>query len=136
MSRENAYFGGGCFWNTELVFSKANGILGSEVGFCQPPKNGKQKSSKVEVVKIVFDGRLTSFKQLIDVFWDTHNASNPSNQNQKNSERSVLFYINEQQKNQAEVSVEAKNAQEKIYTTITSFDKYSRASARDQHYYF
>ncbi|MCH8906255.1 MAG: peptide-methionine (S)-S-oxide reductase [Candidatus Heimdallarchaeota archaeon] len=136
MSQETAYFGGGCFWNTELVFSKANGILGTEVGFCQPTKNGKQKLSKVEVVKIVFDDKLTTFIKLIDVFWVTHNASNPSNQNQKNIERSVLFYINEQQKNHAEVAVEAKNAQEKIYTTITSFDKYSRASDRDQHYYF
>jgi peptide-methionine (S)-S-oxide reductase len=148
LGMEKAIFGAGCFWGVESVFRKVQGVVDVAVGYCggegENPNYQEVCSGQTgyaEVVKIEFDPGVLSFEKLLDVFWGSHN---PSTLNQQGPDfgtqyRSVIFYLNESQKNLAEASLrnleELGQYQGSIATEITAAGKFYRAEEYHQRYH-
>ena len=136
MDHKIAYFGAGCFWHSELIFSKVPGVLDTEVGYGQAPQTNGEIVSSVEVVKVSYDPSLVDYETLIDTFWTTHNPANPSNKNMQNIERSTLFTLNDTQNKVAKRTLEKKASYQEVYTSIVELSDYRKAPEKDQKYYF
>ena len=111
MGKESATFGAGCFWCIEAVFQQLNGvdtvISGYGGGKIANPTYREVCSGltgHAEVARITYDPAIISFKELLEVFWQTHD---PTTLNRQGADvgtqyRSVVFYHNDQQKGEAE----------------------------------
>ncbi|WP_332605953.1 peptide-methionine (S)-S-oxide reductase MsrA [Acinetobacter sp. ESBL14] len=108
---QQALFGGGCFWCVEAVFLQLKGVekvvSGYAGGISQNPTYEQVcqgTTQHAEVVLIDFDERQISYTQLLNVFFTTHD---PTTLNRQGNDigtqyRSVVYYFNEEQKQQAE----------------------------------
>lgn len=75
---EVAVFAGGCFWCTEADFDKVPGVLATTSGYtggktANPTyaEVSSHATGHAEAVKVVFDSRRVSYRQLVDYFWRT-----------------------------------------------------------------
>jgi peptide-methionine (S)-S-oxide reductase len=84
---EAAVFGGGCFWCTEAVFKALKGVHAVQSGYCggavEHPTYEQictKLTGHIEVVKIDFDPAVVSYKELLEVFFATHDPTTPGRQ--------------------------------------------------------
>jgi peptide methionine sulfoxide reductase msrA/msrB len=145
---ETATFGNGCFWCTEALFAQLKGVdkvtSGYSGGHTKDPTykevcNGE--TGHAEVVQVVYDPNVITFKELLEVFWSTHD---PTTKNRQGADvgtqyRSAIFYHDDKQKELAE-KYKAKLDKEKVFdrpivTEITKFDKFYPAENYHQDYY-
>lgn len=108
---KQATFGGGCFWCTEAVFQRLEGVhqvvSGYSGGHVENPTY-KQVSAKrtghAEVIQVTYDPKVVDYKQLLEVFWKTHDPTTPNQQGADIGPqyRSVVFYHDDEQKELAE----------------------------------
>jgi peptide-methionine (S)-S-oxide reductase len=147
-NKESATFGAGCFWCVEAVFERLNGvekvISGYSGGTVPNPTyeevcNGT--TGHAEVCQIIYDPQKISYKELLEVFWSTHD---PTTLNRQGNDvgtqyRSAIFYHNEEQKKLAEeykrTLAEAKIFDNPIVTEITKLNKFYEAEKYHQDYY-
>ncbi len=103
---EIAVFGGGCFWCTEAVFQKLNGVRSIEPGYAGgavPNPTYEQVASgttgHTESVRIVFDPAAVSYRDLLTVFFATHDPTTPNRQGSDvgTQYRSAIFFTSEEQ---------------------------------------
>jgi peptide-methionine (S)-S-oxide reductase len=104
---KQATFGGGCFWCTEAVFQRLNGVQkvvsGYSGGHVENPTykqvTGK-KTGHVEVIQVTYDPSLVEYKELLEVFWKTHDPTTKDRQGADVGPqyRSVVFYHDDEQK--------------------------------------
>lgn len=140
-----AVFGGGCFWCTEAVFLSLKGveqvISGYTGGRTLNPSyeqicNGDTEHA--EVIQIHFDDQQISFKQLLDVFFATHD---PTTLNRQGNDigtqyRSVIFYTNaEQQQHAADYINELKIGGLNIVTELSPLPTFYPAEDYHQNFY-
>ena len=109
-----AVFGGGCFWCTEAVFDELRGVKSVVSGYAGgSTKNPTYeevcggRTGHAEVIKIDFDPAEIAFKDLLTVFFATHD---PTTLNRQGNDvgtqyRSAIFYANEEQKREAEAFI-------------------------------
>jgi len=135
----------GCFWGPEVKFSKLDGVLKTEVGYCggnNSQTNYKEvcsgSTNHAEVVKLEFDPKLISYEQIIKFFYEIHDPTTLNSQGPDfgTQYRSEIFYFNEQQKKIAEKITNEKNDQfsGKIVTKISSVKNYCSAEEYHQKY--
>lgn len=145
---DTATFGAGCFWCVEAIFKELKGvksiISGYSGGNVENPTYEQVCSGKTghaEVCQITFDSNIISFKELLEVFWQTHD---PTTLNRQGNDvgtqyRSVIFYHNESQRNIAEFYKEELNKSgafnSPIVTEIVKFNKFFPAENYHQDYY-
>jgi peptide-methionine (S)-S-oxide reductase len=143
-----ATFGAGCFWCVEAVFQRLNGVIKVESGYSGgslPNPTYEEvctgKTGHAEVVQITFDAGKISYAELLEVFWKTHD---PTTLNRQGADvgtqyRSVIFYHNESQKEEAEkLKRDLDNAgiwSLPIVTEISPFKNFYRAEEYHQNYY-
>lgn len=117
--KEVVVFGGGCFWCTEAVFKMLKGVLSVIPGYAGGSAAGptyEQVSSgdtgHAEVIKIEFDSGEISFRDLLTVFFATHDPTTPNRQGPDagTQYRSIIFYTNTLQKDEAESFIKGINA--------------------------
>lgn len=108
---QEATFGAGCFWCVEAVFQDLKGVhsvvSGYSGGHIKNPAYREVcegRTGHAEVARITFDPEVISFKDLLEVFWMTHD---PTTLNRQGADvgtqyRSAVFYHNEEQKEIAE----------------------------------
>jgi peptide-methionine (S)-S-oxide reductase len=110
LSSEVATLGSGCFWCSEAVFSELQGVTKVEPGYA----GGKvpnptyedvctDSTGHAEVAQVTFDPSVISYRELLEVFFSTHD---PTTLNRQGADvgtqyRSVIFYANESQKAEA-----------------------------------
>lgn len=108
---QTAVFASGCFWGTEYWFAKADGIVKTTVGYAggniENPSYREVctgKTGHAESVEVVFDPKETDYEQLVKLFFETHNPSQRGGQGPDVGDqyRSVIFYLNDEQKDIAE----------------------------------
>ena len=145
---EVATFGSGCFWCTEAIFERVNGVVsvvsGYSGGTVKNPNYDEVctgKTGHAEVTQITFDPKVVSYDELLEIFWKTHD---PTTLNRQGNDvgtqyRSVIFYHNDVQKQKAEY-YKNKLTEEKIWdkpivTEITKFEKFYPAEDYHQEYY-
>ena len=135
----------GCFWGPEIKFSKLEGVLKTEVGYCGGNSNKTTyeevctgTTNHAEVVKIEFDPKIISYEQLLNYFFDIHdpttlNAQGPDIGTQYRCE---IFYLNENKKNIAHKVLKERNINlsAKIVTKLSPDKNYSTAENYHQKY--
>ena len=101
----------GCFWGPEIKFSKINGVIKTEVGYCGG--NSSQTTYKevctgstnhAEVVKIDFDEKVITYEEILKIFFEIHDPTTLNSQGPDfgTQYRSEIFYLNDNQKKIAE----------------------------------
>ena len=101
----------GCFWGPEEKYRKINGITSTEVGYCGGNSSNvsyeevcTNTTGHAEVIKLEFDENIISYENIINLFFEFHNASQVDGQgpNIGTNYRSEIFYSSEEQKKTAE----------------------------------
>ena len=142
---EIAILGLGCFWGPEVKFSKLDGVLKTEVGYCGGNNNKTNykevctgSTNHAEVVKLEFDPKLISYEKIIKFFYKIHDPTTLNSQGPDfgTQYRSEIFYLNEQQKQIAEKITNEENIKfsGKIVTKISLVKNYCPAEEYHQKY--
>lgn len=138
----------GCFWCTEAVFKRVNGVIsvisGYTGGSIDNPSYDEVCSGRTghaEAVQVKFDPKIISVKQILEIFWYTHD---PTTLNRQGNDvgtqyRSAVFYDSESQKNIA-LKVKEELENKKVYsnpivTEITPFKNFFEAEEYHRDYY-
>ena len=142
---EIAVLGLGCFWGPEIKFSKIDGIIRTEVGYCGG--NTTQTSYRevctgntnhAEVVKLEFDPKIISYNKVLEFFFEFHDPTTLNSQGPDFGVqyRSEIFYLNEKQKNIAEEIIEKENEKlsGKVVTKLSLLKNYCPAEEYHQRY--
>ena len=104
---KKAIFGLGCFWGPEEKFSKLNGIVNTEVGYCggNVDKTTYEevcsgKTNHAEVVKIEFDEKIISYSEIVKKFFELHDPTTLNRQGPDigTQYRSEIFFLDNEQK--------------------------------------
>jgi peptide-methionine (S)-S-oxide reductase len=147
-SQEVATLGGGCFWCLEAVFDELRGVdevvSGYSGGFVLNPTYRQVcdgKTGHAEVVRVVFDPAVITFRELLEVFFAIHD---PTTLNRQGADvgpqyRSAIFYHSPQQKETAQAVIAELNAakvfDKPIVTEVTGVTKFYPAEDYHQEYY-
>ena len=135
----------GCFWGPEIKFSKINGIIKTEVGYCggNSPKTTYKEvctgnTNHAEVVKLDFDEKIISYEKILNIFFEIHDPTTLNSQGPDfgTQYRSEVFYLNESQKQIAE-KVFKETSQKlsgKVVTKISLLKNYCPAEEYHQKY--
>ena len=145
---QKATFGMGCFWCTEALFQRLNGVVsvksGYEGGDIPNPTYedvSRGDTNHAEVLEINFDPAKISFDELLEVFWKSHD---PTTLNRQGADvgtqyRSVIFYHSDEQKEIAtkykEELNKAKAFNDPIVTEISKAETFYVAENYHQDYY-
>lgn len=145
---KTATFGGGCFWGVEAVFRQHQGVMAVTSGY----EGGNQQNPSyqdvcsgltghAEVVEIKFDPIITSYRELLKVFFANHN---PTQLNQQGPDigsqyRSAVFFHDESQRQAAldfiaQLSGEERFNDRQIVTEVTPASTFYRAEEYHQDY--
>lgn len=120
---EVATLGGGCFWCTDAVFSQLKGVEKIEPGYSGGERENPTyeevsagTTGHAEVAQITFDPKVISFKEILQIFFSTHDPTTLNRQGPDigSQYRSVIFYHNNQQKEIAEQVIK-ELSEEKIF---------------------
>ncbi|MGB0838215.1 MAG: peptide-methionine (S)-S-oxide reductase MsrA [Flavobacteriaceae bacterium] len=145
---EEATFGNGCFWCTEAIFQRLEGVERVRSGYAGGhTKNPSYqdvvtgKTGYAEVIDIKFDPTVISYTELLEVFFATHDPTTLNRQgyDRGTQYRSAVFYHNETQKELAEQMIKtldnAEVFEDPIVTEVTELDKFYVAEDYHQNYY-
>lgn len=148
MQHEVATLGAGCFWCVEAIYQQLEGVVKVESGY-----SGGQtahptyeevctgRTGHAEVIQVTFDPQKISFKELLEVFFRTHD---PTTLNRQGADvgtqyRSAIFYHSEEQRKTAEAVKQetgaAKIWDDPIVTEIVRYDAFYKAEEYHQNYY-
>ena len=145
---ETIVLGGGCFWCTEAVFDRVQGVLDVESGY----SNGETvkpsyeqvctgRTGHAEVVKLVFDPAQISLREILEIFFVVHDPTTLNRQgNDAGTQyRSGIYYTGEAQKQVAEsvmrAIAESKTYHSPIVTEVQPLSNYSAAEDYHQDYF-
>ncbi|MBA3431484.1 MAG: peptide-methionine (S)-S-oxide reductase MsrA [Actinobacteria bacterium] len=112
---EKATFGAGCFWQVEAAFRRLRGVKKTTVGYAGGvTKNPTyedvctDRTGHAEVVQVEFDPQLVSYRELLDVFWSSHDPTQLNRQGPDigSQYRSVIFTHGPEQAAVARTSTE------------------------------
>ncbi len=143
---ELATFGGGCFWCTEAVFQRIDGVKSVASGYAGGKRDNPTyeevctgQSGHAEVIQIAFDPQKVAFTDLLDIFWLAHDPTTLNRQgNDRGTQyRSVIFYHDGKQKVAAEAAKKSAAPQfsDPIVTEISPLPKFFKAEGYHQNYY-
>lgn len=142
---QQALLGGGCFWCVEAVFLQLKGvnqvISGYAGGHTEHPSYEdicRGDTQHAEVILIDYDESQIDFRQLLDVFFTTHD---PTTLNRQGNDvgtqyRSVIYYLNDEQQQQAQSQIDQLKAQGiEIVTELTPAPTFFPAEEYHQNFF-
>jgi peptide-methionine (S)-S-oxide reductase len=144
---EFALVGGGCFWCTEAVFEKLDGVIEVISGYAGGETNNPTykeictgKTGHAEVIRIKFDPRIISFSEILQIFGNAHD---PTTLNRQGADvgtqyRSTVMFFNEEQKEIAHLWKEklSKSLVDPVVTEIVPAPRFYPAEEYHQDFYF
>ena len=142
---EIAILGLGCFWGPEIKFSKLDGVIKTEVGYCGGNSSQTNynevctgETNHAEVVKLEFDPTIIPYEKILEIFFKIHDSTTLNSQGPDfgTQYRSEIFYLNDQQKIIAKKIIEEENKRlsEKVVTKISLVKNYCAAEEYHQKY--
>ena len=143
---ESVVLGGGCFWCMEAVFDHVPGVKSVVCGYAGGhTKNPTYEdvctdtTGHAEVVRVEFDPTVTSYAQLLEVFFNAHDPTTLNRQggDEGTQYRSIILFADEAQKSAAEKSKAAAQASysDPIMTEIAPLTTFYAAEEHHQHYF-
>ena len=146
--KQTAVLGGGCFWGVQEVFEHVKGVKdvisgysGGSVGSPSYEQVSTGRTGHAESVKITFDPAKISYGQLLKVFFSV--VHDPTQLNRQGPDtgsqyRSVIFYVNDEQKRIAEAYIaqleQARSFRDPIVTQVVPMTKFYDAELYHQNY--
>ncbi len=135
----------GCFWGPEIKFSKIDGIIKTEVGYCggnNAVTTYKEvctgTTNHAEVVKLDFDEKIITYEKILKIFFQIHDPTTLNSQGPDigTQYRSEIFYLNDNQKKIAEKVLLNVNERlsGKVVTKISLLKNYCPAEEYHQKY--
>ena len=145
---ETIVLGGGCFWCTEAVFDRVQGVLDVESGY----SNGHVvnpsyeqictgRTGHAEVVKVAFDPSQITLREILEIFFVVHDPTTLNRQgNDAGTQyRSGIYYTDEAQKQVAQDVIreiaDGGTYRSPIVTEVAPLANYSTAEAYHQDYF-
>ncbi len=138
-----AYLAGGCFWGLEDLFRTQPGISSIDAGYTGGDNENptyQNHPGHAEALEIVYDDEKTSYKNLLDFFFQIHNPTtlNQQGNDRGTSYRSAIFYQNQDEKKQAEDFIhlvdDSNRWKDPVVTTLEPFTKFWKAEEYHQDY--
>ena len=134
---------GGCFWGLEDLIRKQDGVVSTQVGYTggsvlNPAYQNHE--GHAEAVEIEYDVEKTSYRKLLDFFFQIHNPTtlNQQGNDYGTSYRSAIFYASEEEKKEAENFIEIVNKSGRwpkpVVTSLEPLDKFYVAEDYHQDY--
>ena len=135
----------GCFWGPEIKFSKIEGIIKTEVGYCGGNSHTTTykevctgNTNHAEVVKLDFDEKIITYKKILKIFFQIHDPTTLNSQGPDfgTQYRSEIFYLNNNQKILAEEILNETNERlsGKVVTKVSLLKNYCPAEEYHQKY--
>ena len=135
----------GCFWGPEIKFSKIEGIIKTEVGYCGGNNSITTykevctgNTGHAEVVKLDFDEKIITYEKILKTFFQIHDPTTLNSQGPDfgTQYRSEIFYLNDNQKAIAEKVYHDVNERlsGKVVTKISLLKNYCPAEEYHQKY--
>lgn len=135
----------GCFWGPEIKFSKIDGVIKTEVGYCGGNSSVTTykevctgNTNHAEVVKLDFDEKIISYEKILKTFFQIHDPTTLNSQGPDfgTQYRSEIFYLNDNQKIIAEKVLNEVNKRlsGKVVTKISLLKNYCPAEEYHQKY--
>ena len=135
----------GCFWGPEIKFSKIEGIIKTEVGYCGGNSSTTTykevctgKTNHAEVVKLDFDEKIITYEKILKIFFQIHDPTTLNSQGPDfgTQYRSEIFYLNDKQKKIAEKVLKDMNQRlmGKVVTKVSLLKNYCPAEEYHQKY--
>jgi peptide-methionine (S)-S-oxide reductase len=141
---EAAIFGGGCFWCTEAVFDELRGVVSVMPGYAGgSAKNPTYEevcggsTGHAEVIRIEFDPSKISYRDLLTVFFATHDPTTPNRQGNDvgTQYRSIVLHTNEEQKQEAEKFIQELKASAPVVTEMKPLGEFYEAEDYHRKYF-
>jgi peptide-methionine (S)-S-oxide reductase len=144
---EKIILAGGCFWCTEAVFERAEGVLDVVSGYAGgKTENPTYKevcygtTGHAEIIEVTFDPEVTSLEAMLHLFWQSHD---PTTLNRQGNDvgtqyRSAIYYFDDRQKGIVEKSIAEEQAaygDKKITTEVAPAGKVWPAEDYHQDYF-
>ena len=135
----------GCFWGPEIKYSKIDGIIKTEVGYCGGNSSVTTykevctgNTNHAEVVKLDFDEKIITYEKILKTFFQIHDPTTLNSQGPDfgTQYRSEIFYLNDNQKIIAEKVLNEVNERlsGKVVTKISLLKNYCPAEEYHQKY--
>jgi len=135
----------GCFWGPEIKFSKIDGIIKTEVGYCGGNSSITTykevctgNTNHAEVVKLDFDEKIITYEKILKIFFQIHDPTTLNSQGPDfgTQYRSEIFYLNDNQKMIAKKVLNEVNERlsGKVVTKISLLKNYCPAEEYHQKY--
>lgn len=134
---------GGCFWGLQDLIRTQPGVVNTEVGYTGGSVDNptyERHAGHAEAVAIEYDPEKTTYKKLLDFFFQIHNPTtlNQQGNDRGTSYRSAIFYGNDTEKKEAEDFIDIVNAsgrwKDPVVTTLEPLKKFYRAEEYHQEY--
>lgn len=142
---DTVYLGGGCFWGVEYYLQKQDGVESTEVGYTgghivNPTYEEvcNKKTGHVEVVQVVYDPHIISFRKLAKQFFELHDFTQVNRQGPDIGEqyRSEIFFTNQSQRSESKLLIQIlEDKGYKVATKVTQYDRFYTADKYHQDYY-
>ncbi|QOW24782.1 peptide-methionine (S)-S-oxide reductase MsrA [Lysobacter sp. H23M47] len=103
MSTERAVLAGGCFWGMQDLIRRQDGVVSTRVGYTGgevPNATYRNHGNHAEAIEIVFDPARTSYRKLLEFFFQIHDPSTVDRQGNDRgaSYRSAIFTTSDEQR--------------------------------------
>lgn len=145
---QQATLGGGCFWCLEAVYSEMEGVVSVTSGYMGGHlKNPSYRevctgtTGHIEVVQITFDPSVTSFREILEVFFAIHDPTTPDRQGNDVGPqyRSAIFFHSGEQRTEAERMIREIEASGQwsnpVVTEVRPAEVFWAAEHYHQHYF-
>ena len=140
---ERAILAGGCFWGMEDLFRKQPGVVATRVGYTggdAPDATYRNHAGHAEAIEIAFDPAQTSYRQLLEFFFQIHDPTTLNRQGNDigTSYRSAIFYLDDEQRRIAEETIADVESSGlwpgKVVTEVTQAGTFWEAEPEHQNY--
>ena len=143
IEQQQAVLAGGCFWGMQDLIRSRPGVLATRVGYTggtTPNATYRNHGSHAEAIEITYDPAATTFRDLLEFFFQIHDPSTTNRQGNDvgTSYRSAIFYLDEEQRRVAEETVADVEASGlwpgKVVTEVTPAGPFWEAEPEHQDY--
>jgi peptide-methionine (S)-S-oxide reductase len=140
---ERAVLAGGCFWGMQDLIRRLPGVISTSVGYSGgdvPNATYRNHGSHAEAIQIIFDPQKTSYRQLLEFFFQIHDPTTRNRQGNDvgTSYRSAIFYTTPEQRDEAEDTIADVNASGlwpgKVVTEVAPAGPFWEAEPEHQDY--